>query len=81
MIIRYLFFKLLSFKIKMFDILIYTTFLLWFSILRHCLCKHKNHIVPFIMSLYLSYVKTKYFLLFDKDPEKFEDTKEVNQNP
>jgi hypothetical protein len=29
------------------------------------------------MSLYLSYVKTKYFLLFDKDPEKFEDTKEV----
>jgi hypothetical protein len=29
-------------------------------------------IVPFIMSLYLSYVKTKYFLLFDKDPEKFE---------
>ena len=59
----------------MFDILIYTTFHLWFSILRHCLCKHKNHIVPFIMSLYLSYVKTKYFLLFDKDPEKFEDTK------
>jgi hypothetical protein len=27
------------------------------------------------MSLYLSHVKTKYFLLFDKDPEKFEDTK------
>jgi hypothetical protein len=27
------------------------------------------------MSLYLSHIKTKYFSLFDKDPEKFEDTK------
>ena len=67
MTFRYLFLNLLSFKIKMFEILIYTTFLWWFSILRHCLCKHKNHPVHLIMPLYLSHVKANEFWLLDKD--------------
>ena len=55
MTFRYLFLKLLSFKIRMLDILIDMTFLLWFSILRHCLWKHKNHPVHLKMSLYFSH--------------------------